>query len=197
MSSPNQHPTLLLHVCCAPCATACVERLLPEYNVVLYWYNPNITDIDEHERRLVEVRRYAGIAGVRLIEGSYEPDKWQQEVAEFLDEPEGGRRCDCCFRLRLKGAAQVARELGIKQLTTTLTISPHKPLAKIAAAAEIALAGGSEEFVAIDFKKQNGFARSVELAKQHQLYRQDFCGCEPSRREGAKRRARRPSRRRK
>jgi predicted adenine nucleotide alpha hydrolase (AANH) superfamily ATPase len=183
-------PRLLLHVCCGPCSTTSIERLQAEYDVLLYWYNPNIADVEEYRRRLAEARRYAGIVGVTLIEGPHDTGAWEAAAQGLMDEPEGGRRCDACFRLRLGAAARVAQEQGIELLTTTLTISPHKPLAKAQAAAEHALAGTAVTYVPIDFRKQGGFERSRELSREHNLYRQDFCGCEPSRREREKRRHR-------
>jgi predicted adenine nucleotide alpha hydrolase (AANH) superfamily ATPase len=185
-----QRPKLLLHVCCAPCSTACIERLQADYELVLFWYNPNITDTAEHERRLAEARRYAHVAGIELVEGTHDTGRWDKAAEGLLDEPEGGKRCDACFRLRLRVAAEAARERGIPFLTTTLTISPHKPLAKVAAAAALALEGLPVEFLPFDFKKQAGFERSRQLSHEHHLYRQNFCGCEPSRRERALRRRR-------
>jgi predicted adenine nucleotide alpha hydrolase (AANH) superfamily ATPase len=183
-------PRLLLHVCCAPCSTACLERVQADYEVVLFWYNPNITDPDEYQRRLAEARRYAGIAGVGLIEGPHDTAAWETATQGSMEEPEGGRRCDACFRLRLQVAGEVAREQGIELLTTTLTISPHKPLAKVQAAGEQALEGMTVTYLPIDFKKQGGFERSGQLSREHGLYRQDFCGCEPSRRERERERRR-------
>jgi len=188
----SRKPQLLLHVCCAPCSTACIERLQADYDVTLFWYNPNITDPEEHERRLAEARKYAQMVHLPLIEGPHDTQAWEMAAKGLLEEPEGGRRCEACFRLRLRVAGEVAREHGIGLLTTTLTVSPHKPLAQIAAAAEEALAGLPVQFVPINFKKQGGFDRSTQLSKQFGLYRQDFCGCEPSRRERDQRRARRP-----
>jgi predicted adenine nucleotide alpha hydrolase (AANH) superfamily ATPase len=176
-------PGLLLHVCCAPCSTACLERLQADYEVVLFWYNPNITDRAEHEHRLAEARRYAGTAGVEFIEGPHEAARWQAAAEGLLEEPEGGRRCDACFQLRLRAAGEAAVERGIPLLTTTLTLGPRKPLTKVAAAAQEALVGLPVEYLPFDFKKQGGFERSLQLSEQHKLYRQDFCGCEPSRRE--------------
>ncbi|MBM3472160.1 MAG: epoxyqueuosine reductase QueH [Armatimonadetes bacterium] len=183
-------PRLLLHVCCAPCSTACIERLQAEYELVLFWYNPNITDPDEYRRRLAEARRYAGTASLTLIEGRPDTEAWEAAAQGLMEEPEGGRRCDACFRVRLRAAAHVAEEQGIERLTTTLTISPHKPLAKVQAAAEQALGGTTVTYLPIDFKKQGGFERSRELSRGHNLYRQDFCGCEPSRIERNQRRGR-------
>jgi predicted adenine nucleotide alpha hydrolase (AANH) superfamily ATPase len=183
MASTAPKPRLLLHVCCAPCSTTCIQRLQTDYEVVLFWYNPNITDAEEHDRRLAEARRYARIASAELVEGPHDPARWQEAARGLLEEPEGGRRCDACFRLRLRVAGEAARDHGIELLTTTLTLSPHKPLAKVAAAAEEALQGLPVQYVPLDFKKQGGVDRSLQLSRQHDLYRQDFCGCESSRRE--------------
>ena len=176
-------PRLLLHVCCAPCSTACIERLQVDYEVVLFWYNPNLSDAQEHDLRRSEARRYAETARVEILEAPRDPERWDEAAAGLLDEPEGGRRCDACFRLRLRvaGEAAAAHEIGL--LTSTLTLGPRKPLAKVAAAAQEALAGLPVEYLPFDFKKQGGVDRSLQLSKQHGLYRQSFCGCEPSRRE--------------
>ncbi len=190
MAPVDPKPKLVLHVCCAPCSTACIERLQTDYEVVLFWYNPNITDPGEHDRRVAEARRYAALVGAGLLEGPRDPERWEEAAEGLLEEPEGGRRCDACFRLRLQVAGQAAAERGIGLLTTTLTIGPRKPLAKVAAAAQEALTGLPVEYLPIDFKKQGGFDRSLQLSRQHGLYRQDFCGCEPSRREREERRRR-------
>lgn len=179
---------LLLHVCCAPCSTACLERLQAEFEVVLFWYNPNLTDRDEHDRRLAEARRYAQSAGVELLEGPFEDARWRTVAEGLMAEPEGGRRCDACFRLRLRVAGEAAEAQGIGLLTTTLTLGPRKPLVKVAVAAAQALAGLPVEYLPLDFKKQGGFDRSLQLSREYGLYRQDFCGCEPSRREREERR---------
>jgi predicted adenine nucleotide alpha hydrolase (AANH) superfamily ATPase len=156
--------------------------------VVLFWYNPNITDADEYERRLAEVRRYADLAGVELVEGPRDTEAWEAATAGLEEEPEGGRRCDICFGLRLEAAAAEARRQGLGHLTTTLTVSPHKSFAKVVEAAQVAGCGGA--FLAIDFKKQGGTERSLQLSREYGLYRQDYCGCEPSRRAREHRRRR-------
>ena len=186
----SERPKLLLHVCCAPCSTAVIERLKPRYEVVLFWYNPNITDPEEHERRLQEVTRYAESVGVDLISAQHDPEAWETAVAGLESEPEGGRRCDICYAMRLARTGEEAAELGIETITTTLSISPHKRIEKIAAAAARALAGTGLGFLAEDYKKQAGFQRSAELSREFGLYRQDYCGCEPSKREAEERRAR-------
>jgi len=129
------------------------------------------------------MRQLAGAVGMELIVDTDGEDEWQQAVARLEDEPEGGARCDACFLARLRHAAQKARELGYEVFTTTLTISPHKPLERVAPAGEQAAAEVGVRFLAVDFKKHDGFRRSVELSRQHGLYRQRYCGCVYSMRE--------------
>jgi len=183
-------PRLVLHVCCAPCATAAIERLQADHDLVLFWYNPNITDRREHEKRLQEARRHAERLGLPLVAPPHDPGAWRVATRGLEAEPEGGLRCDACFRLRLRATAQAAREFGMAQFTTTLSISPHKSFKKIKAAGEAAADESGKGFLALDLKKRAGFQRSRELAAEHRLYRQDYCGCEFSRREAQARRAR-------
>jgi hypothetical protein len=165
-----------------------IERLKPRYEVILFWYNPNITDREEYDRRLVEVTRYAEGVDVELVAAAHDPESWEDATAGLDAEPEGGRRCDICYAMRLARTGEEADKLGVATITTTLSISPHKRVERIAAAAAKALAGTGNEFLAEDFKKQAGFERSAELSKEFGLYRQDYCGCEPSKREAQERR---------
>ena len=187
----GERPTILLHVCCAPCATAAIERLQPDYNVVLLWYNPNITDAEEHQKRLDEFLRYADRVGVDFVVGPYDVGEWWQAVQGLEEEPEGGARCAVCFRMRLETVARAAQAAGIPLFTTTLTISPHKSFTQVQEAAQAAARDTGTRFLPIDFKKQGGFERSSQLAAEHGLYRQDYCGCEFSKRERDARRSRR------
>jgi len=172
-----EKPSLLLHVCCGPCATAAVERLGAEYDVTLFFANSNIWPREEYDLRLAQARKLAGICGLPLVEDAYDHPAWLACVAGMEAEPEGGKRCERCFAFNLRRAAQYAEETGLDFFTTTLTISPHKRSATIFAA-------GSrlDRFLAVDLKKGNGFKRSVALSAAHELYRQAFCGCEFSRR---------------
>ncbi len=171
---------LLLHVCCAPCTTATVERLRDEYDVTAFFYNPNIFPKEEYDRRLAETTRFCEAIGLPLEIGAYDPDTWLARTRGLQDEPEGGRRCRVCFGLRLRVAASYARGNGFDALATTLTISPHKDAATINELGELIGAEAGIEFLARDFKKRDGFRRSVELSHQHGLYRQDYCGCAAS-----------------
>ena len=123
------------------------------------------------------MRQLAETVGMELIVDTDGENEWQEAVLGLEDEPEGGARCDVCFLVRLRHAARKARELGCDAFTTTLTISPHKPLARVAPAGEQAAAEAGVSFLPEDFKKQDGFRRSVELSKQYGLYRQRYCGC--------------------
>ncbi|HEY3397456.1 MAG TPA: epoxyqueuosine reductase QueH [Armatimonadota bacterium] len=169
-------PRLLLHVCCGPCGTVAVERLLPRFTVELLWYNPNIEPEAEYELRLAACRQLAAHFGLPLIELPAERDAWQAAVAGYEGEPEGGLRCRQCFRQRLARAAREAGERGCAYLASTLSASPHKDAATLAQVAEQLCPEGLQ-FLDEDFSQAGGFARSVELSKQLGLYRQRYCGC--------------------
>ncbi len=177
----EKKPRLLLHCCCAPDATAVYERLARDYEVVCYWYNPNIQPAEEFHKRLAAMRQLAEIVGMELVIDESGEDEWAEAVRGLEDEPEGGRRCDVCFAIRLQKAAQKAKELGCEYFASTLTVSPHKPAVKInpcgEAAADATADATGVEFLGDDFRKQDGFKRSVELSKKYGLYRQNYCGC--------------------
>lgn len=188
--SPDQEkPTVLLHACCGPCSTACVERLVSNYSVTLYYYNPNITDKDEYLLRRDTLLQFVKAYNeehkdefvVDFIEGPYNPDKYICKAEPLKDEPEGGKRCDMCFSMRLTETARKANELSMDYFTTTMSVSPHKNYDKIKTLGLILENDSTSSFLDIDFKKKNGFARSVEMSKEYGLYRQNFCGCEYAR----------------
>lgn len=180
-----EKPRLLMHACCGPCATACIERLAYEYSITVYYYNPNITDSEEYFLRRDSLKKFIrifndendGITQVSYIEGVYEPDRFISKVRGLEAEPEGGRRCGECFSMRLANTGNVAKQLEMDCFTTTMTVSPHKNYEAIS---KIGIKFGEIFGVAyldIDFKKKNGFARSVEISKRYGLYRQRYCGC--------------------
>jgi len=179
-------PRLLLHICCGPCATSVVERLRRDYEIVGYWDNPNVQPAEEHERRLEAARRFATQAGFELVVAPYDPEPWEEAVRGLEDEPEGGRRCAVCYRLRLGAAAAEAVRRGATHLATTLTIGPQKKAAVINPLGEAAAGAHGLTFVAEDFKKRAGLERSIELSRQHDLYRQGYCGCLYARRRQAR-----------
>lgn len=167
---------ILLHVCCAPCASAAARRLKDEgFEVVLFYSNSNIAPAEEYERRLDAVRHLAAVYGLELHSDEYQHEAWRRAVKGFEDEPERGRRCQKCFRFNLAQACDKAAELGIAAFATTLTISPHKPSRTI-----FELAGDLPGFQPYDFKKADGFRQSLILSRELGLYRQNYCGCEYS-----------------
>ncbi|MFO7534070.1 MAG: epoxyqueuosine reductase QueH [Kiritimatiellia bacterium] len=166
-------PNLLLHVCCAPCAAGCADRLPGEWVPILFFSNSNIAPREEYDRRLAQVRKLAQMLCVPLVEDEYDHDAWLQAVAGLEREPEGGSRCRRCFRFRLARAAARMQALDCPQFTTTLTVSPHKKSADVFEA-------GREcgPFLALDFKKRGGYEHSVAMSMEYRLYRQKTCGCE-------------------
>ncbi len=170
-------PKMLLHICCAPCSTHVIEKLKGSYDVTGFFYNPNIHPDDEYLRRLETAREYAGRVGLNLKEGEYDSKKWLEITAGMELEPEDGERCPICYHFRLEKTAKKAAEEGYDFIATTLTISPHKKASIInPIGAEMAEKYGVE-YLAGDFKKKDGFKHSVEISRNHGLYRQDYCGC--------------------
>jgi predicted adenine nucleotide alpha hydrolase (AANH) superfamily ATPase len=166
---------VVLHVCCGVCAAGVVERLISEGHEVLgFFHNPNIHPAEEYHRRLEVARRVASELDFPLIETTYTPEEWFKETELLASEPEGGKRCEVCFRLRLTQAFLYMEEGGWDAFTTTLTISRHKSAEVIN---RVGREIGGDRFLVRDFKKQGGFQRSIELAKKWDLYRQNYCGC--------------------
>lgn len=182
-------PRLLLHACCGPCSTSCVERVADEYEVTLYYYNPNIMDREEYLRRREALLKFIdafnadneGRTRVEYLEGEYDPERFIRLEEPMKDEPEGGKRCDMCFAMRLSDTAKMAKELGYDYFTTTMSVSPHKDYKTIAELGFSLEENTGVKYLDIDFKKRNGFGRSVEMSKMYGLYRQNFCGCEYAR----------------
>ncbi len=177
---------LLLHSCCGPCSTAVLERLMGQYHVTVFFYNPNITDYEEYQHRkrvqkeFIEKYNLKNLAGAQInfIEGDYDIDSFFKVAQGLEREAEGGLRCEQCFRLRLEKTAQKAVELGINTFGTTLTVSPYKNYDLITMiGTEFALKYGIS-WLDRDFKKKSGYQRSIEMSKEYGLYRQHFCGCD-------------------
>lgn len=174
-------PRLLLHACCAPCSSAVLEYLSQYFAITLLYYNPNIAPLEEYQKREAELRRLVSqmkfTHPVALLPCQYDGQAFVQAAQGLEGEPEGGKRCEACFRLRLRYAAQEAARLRFDYYTTTLSISPMKnaPLLN-----QLGEEIGREFGVAhlpSDFKKKDGYKRSVQLSKEYDLYRQDYCGC--------------------
>jgi len=184
--SPQSPPKLLLHGCCAPCVTHPFRMLRGQFNVTVFFYNPNIQPVEEYKARLNEIRRLSIKWQFPLVEGAYETAAWFNAVRGLEAEPEGGRRCSICYRIRLERTARNAKALGMECFATTLSISPHKQADTInRIGREIGYAAGIR-FIEADFKKNDGFKASCDISKREGLYRQDFCGCGYSRRDVGK-----------
>lgn len=172
-----EKPKLLLHVCCAPCSTYPIRVLQEDYDVELFFYNPNIHPEEEYKARADEACRYAKGAGIELHEAAYEVDRWFACMKGLEDAPEGGRRCEACYEMRLSRAADFASTHGFGYFTTTLSISPHKNSGVINKIGRKIAEGASASFYAADFKKHDGFKKASQISKESGLYRQNYCGC--------------------
>lgn len=177
----QETPTLLLHSCCAPCSSYVLEYLSEFFRITVFYYNPNIYPAEEYGKRVEEqkslIERLPSVYPIEFVEGAYDKERFYEMARGLEQVPEGGERCFQCYELRLRETARLAAERGFDYFTTTLTISPLKNAAKLN---EI---GGllGEEYQTVwlpsDFKKKNGYKRSIELSKEYNLYRQDYCGC--------------------
>ena len=187
----KDRPRLLLHSCCAPCSSYCLEYLSEYFEIEDFYYNPNISPGEEYRYRVSELDRLIGEMDLKnpvtLIEGRYDPQDFFEAVKGYEDEPERGARCGICFKLRLEEAARMAADRGADYFTTTLSISPLKD-------AELLNRIGGEmaekygvPYLYSDFKKKGGYLRSIELSKEYNLYRQNYCGCIFSKREAERR----------
>ena len=173
----SDNKSLLLHICCGPCAASPIEQLQADYKVDLVFYGPNIHPETEYQKRLAAARELSKKLDIDLIELPYESDIWFEQLSLYKDEPEGGQRCAFCHKLRLERVARFAKSKKIPFYATTLTISPHKP-ANIINNIGIQIANDNGlAFLEADYKKNNGFQKSCQISKQLGLYRQNYCGC--------------------
>ena len=173
----SKKPRVLMHACCAPCASACVERLKEVAEVTLFFYNPNMDSDYEFIKRKQEMQKLSIKMGVPLVVIDYDASEYYTAVTGLENEREGGKRCDKCFSLRLKKSADYARENGFDLFCTTLTVSPLKNAKLINQIGDkIALEQGVK-YLPTDFKKKNGYIRSIQLSKELNFYRQSYCGC--------------------
>ena len=185
----NKGKHLFLHSCCAPCSSAVLERLRTYFKITVFYYNPNISWEEEYKLRVAEQIRLiewfnaqedvaSGEAyPIEYVEGDYEPEQFFAVARGLEKEPEGGARCEKCFDLRLRKTVEKAKEVGAEFVTTTLTISPLKNAPLLNAIGEQLAVKAGITWLPSDFKKKNGYKRSVELSAEHELYRQDYCGC--------------------
>lgn len=184
---------LFLHSCCAPCSSYVLEYLSPHFQITVFYYNPNITASAEYFKRVEEQKRLIAILNekdghfpIEVVEGDYRPQEFLQ-IASGLEEcPEGGERCFACYRLRLEETAKRAKEYDADYFATTLTISPLKNAEKLNTIGEELAIKYEVPWLPSDFKKKEGYKRSIELSAEYDLYRQDYCGCAFSKAEREK-----------
>lgn len=179
LAAAGERPSLLLHACCAPCSSYCLEYLVPHFDITVFFYNPNMDTEAEFVRRSAELERFIDSSqiNVKVTIERYAPQEFYNAVRGLEAEPEGGSRCLKCYELRLRATAAYAAKNSFDYFTTTLSISPHK---NAEALNEIGERLGFEygvRFLPSDFKKKDGFKRSIELSMQYGLYRQNYCGC--------------------
>lgn len=174
-------PTLLLHCCCAPCSSYVLEYLSEYFKITVFFYNPNIDPESEYTKRILELQRLIDSMNLKhpvsFIAGQYDSERFYEMAKGLETVKEGGERCFKCYELRLREAAEIAKEGEFEYFTTTLSISPHKNAQKLN---EIGQRLGEEygiEYLLSDFKKKNGYKRSIELSEEYGLYRQNYCGC--------------------
>ena len=192
--SSGNNPKLLIHSCCAPCSSYVLEYLSQHFDITLLYYNPNISPKSEFEYRVSELKRLVSEMpldkeiNIEILE--YNDREFYDEVKGMEDIPEGGERCFKCYEIRLRKAIEYAKENGFEYFTTTLSISPYKNAEKLNEIGE-RLAGkyGVVKWLPSDFKKKNGYKRSIELSRKYNLYRQDYCGCVYSKAERDKKTA--------
>lgn len=181
--SNDSRKKILLHSCCGPCSTACIERLKDYVDVTIIYYNPNIEPFDEYLKRKNEQIRLLKILDIDYIDCDYDNDNFKKVCGVLSNEPEGGKRCAVCFGLRLKYTAFIAKMHGFDYFGTTLTVSPHKNSDIINKIGKKVGDNIGVKFLYSDFKKREGYKRSIELAREYELYRQDYCGCLYSKRK--------------
>lgn len=190
--STGNRPSLLLHACCAPCSSYVLEYLNAYFNITLYYYNPNISPQSEYFFRLDELFRLTAEMPLEnraeLLSEPYTPEEFLEISKGLEKEPEGGARCKICYRLRLEKTAQTAREQGFDFFTTTLSISPYKNAEWLNSIGKELSEQYEVPYLFSDFKKKNGYKRSIELSAEYDLYRQDYCGCAFSKAEAENRR---------
>lgn len=177
----GKRPRLTLHICCAPCGSYVLEYLTRYFDITLFYYNPNIHPREEYDKRLGEIEKLLKAApfcrGVELIAGEYDSESWLEFVKGTENEREGGARCALCFESRLEKTAGLAKELKSEWFCTTLTISPHKNAELINGIGARLGEKYGVAFLPSDFKKREGYKRSIELCSEYGIYRQNYCGC--------------------
>jgi predicted adenine nucleotide alpha hydrolase (AANH) superfamily ATPase len=176
-------PQLLLHICCAPDEAWVVHSLTAEFELRCFFCNPNIQPQEEYDTRLAEAHRIAQYYNVPFDADPYKPDQWELVVKDVSNTPEGGARCEQCFFLRLRRTAAFCTEIGWTRFTTVMSISPHKRIDMLNKTGRLAAQEFGVSYEPFNFKKSDGFLKSIRLSKDLGLYRQDYCGCRLSKLE--------------
>ena len=174
---------MLLHSCCGPCSTVVIERLKDNFDVTIFYFNPNIEPKEEYEKRKREQQNVCKFFGVPFIDFDYDNQGWRKFVEGLENEKEGGNRCFKCYRLRLEKTALMAKEKGFQYFGTSLTVSPYKNARKINEIGEELAKQYQVSFLFSDFKKHDGYKKSILMSHEYNLYRQDYCGCSFSKKE--------------
>ena len=183
MAAAKDGATLLLHSCCAPCSSACLERIKDKFKITVLYYNPNIDDEEEYEKRKAEQIRFLKETGwADFVDCDHDAEAFAKMAKGLENEPERGKRCYACYALRLHKTAELAKEKGFDYFATTLTLSPHKNAEWLNEIGEKEGDRYEVNYLFSDFKKQGGYYRSTALSTEYGLYRQDFCGCKYSKR---------------
>ncbi len=181
ITEANKVPKLLLHSCCAPCSSYCLEYLSDYFEITVFYYNPNIYPDEEYFHRAREqqafIERFPAKHPISFVEGDFDKERFFQSVKGLENEPERGARCNVCFELRLGEAASMARQMNMDYFTTTLSISPMKDAALLNDIGSKMEEKYGVKYLHSDFKKKNGYKRSCELSQEYGMYRQDYCGC--------------------
>lgn len=182
IKSTNKKPKLLMHVCCGPCSTACLGLVADYFDITLLFYNPNIHPKFEYDKRYGELLKFVNIKNskgynIKIVNAIYNEQEYFNKVKGLEKEKEGGKRCTECFNLRLEYSAEYALENGFDYFTTTLTVSPHKNSQLINEIGNSLEKKYNIKYLFSDFKKNEGYKKSIELSREYNLYRQDYCGC--------------------
>lgn len=187
LNTLNYKPRILLHSCCAPCSSYVISYLTAYFDITVFYYNPNIDTNEEYLKRKEEqirfIKEFKSKNKLSFLDCDYDKESFMKTIKGYEKEPEGGLRCPKCFLLRLEKTAQKAKELGYDYFGTTLTVSPYKNSKLLN---EIGLSLETKydlKYLISDFKKQNGYLKSIELSKKYHLYRQNYCGCEYSKKD--------------
>ena len=179
----DYRPKLLLHVCCGPCSSAVLEKLNKYFDITIFYYNPNTYPYEEYKKRLEQIVKLineAGVYKINIIEGKYDDEEYYLYVKGHEEEKEGSIRCHLCYRYRLEETARYAKENNFDYFTTTLSVSPYKNSKVLNEIGEELSNKYDVKYLYSDFKKKDGYKRSIELSKKYNLYRQDYCGCKYS-----------------